>query len=357
MSVCCEYCFNDDYLQDHIRQNGTVNDCDFCGKTSVPCIEPAELREMFEPLVNLYKPVEDFMPLHDLKKCEGDFIWEKLNDDWQLFEMTYEKQEDLLKEMFDEPRDKHNICGPQFLQSFVESEAEYWGVDIEYNERLKKHWDEFREEIMYGNRYFPTRALDTSLLETVIPYFEQFIPANEILYRGRISDDGVKILPSHMGKPTSAKSKNGRANPVGISYLYVASDIDTVVAEIRPAFGDKITAGEFKTVSRLRVVDLRNPRIDSPFKYGHELEHVLSHVGFMRILGTELSKLIDPEVKDIEYVPTQYLCEFIKNIGYDGVIYKSSVGTGHNLAIFNDHKIQCISSNLYLVEKDKYVLI
>jgi hypothetical protein len=40
----------------------------------------------------------------------------------------------------------------------------------------------------------------------------------------------------------------------------------------------------------------------------------------------------------IDYTPSQYLCEFIKRCGYDGVIYRSSVSDGMNLALFNPAK-------------------
>ena len=36
----------------------------------------------------------------------------------------------------------------------------------------------------------------------------------------------------------------------------------------------------------------------------------------------------------IDYVPSQYLCEFIKKCGWEGVIYWSSVSDGMNLALF-----------------------
>ena len=37
----------------------------------------------------------------------------------------------------------------------------------------------------------------------------------------------------------------------------------------------------------------------------------------------------------IDYVPSQYLCEFIKKARYDGVLYRSSVSDGMNLALFD----------------------
>jgi len=48
------------------------------------------------------------MPLEDLKKCDGQFIWEKLNEDWDVFAFyDYEKQEELIRTIFlrGDPRD------------------------------------------------------------------------------------------------------------------------------------------------------------------------------------------------------------------------------------------------------------
>jgi len=41
-----------------------------------------------------------------------------------------------------------------------------------------------------------------------------------------------------------------------------------------------------------------------------------------------------PQAAAIDYTPSQYLCEFIKKRKYDGVLYRSSVSTGINLALF-----------------------
>jgi biotin carboxylase len=150
-----------------------------------------------------------------------------------------------------------------------------------------------------------------------------------------------------MGKPPTKKSQHGRANPQGIPYLYLASNHETAIAEIRPAIHDKITVGKFQINTNIEVIDLRNPGIKSPFAHGYELEYIIQHLNFLRKLGSEISKPINPEDSDLDYIPLQYLCEFIKHRGYDGVIYKSSVGTGYNIAIFNDNKISCVSTKLY----------
>lgn len=52
-------------------------------------------------------------------------------------------------------------------------------------------------------------------------------------------------------------------------------------------------------------------------------------------LGLELTKPVQPSSAAFEYIPSQYLCEFIKKRGFQGVVYRSSVGEGVNLALFD----------------------
>jgi hypothetical protein len=55
-------------------------------------------------------------------------------------------------------------------------------------------------------------------------------------------------------------------------------------------------------------------------------------------LGEELTRPVLQSGAAIDYIPTQYLCEFIKKCGFDGVVYRSSVSEGINLALFNPVK-------------------
>lgn len=94
---------------------------------------------------------------------------------------------------------------------------------------------------------------------------------------------------------------------------------------------------EFELPEALKIVDLREPRRSiSPFllvRDDKELDR--GDIGFLDQLGRELTRPIVPQAAAIDYIPTQYLCEYIKSCGFDGVIYSSSVGDGVNLALFN----------------------
>lgn len=153
-----------------------------------------------------------------------------------------------------------------------------------------------------------------------------------------------------MGMRPAEKARNGRANPVGIPYLYLASDLETAISEIRPSLKDKVTVGRFKLLEPFSIIDLRNV---SPFRFveDEDFEKLFSMIGYLNKLGTDLSKPVNPKAAELEYLPTQYLCEFIKSVGYDGVAYNSSLAKGYNLAIFREEKLKCTRTELYEIEK------
>jgi hypothetical protein len=357
MSNCCTECFNDSILKDHINSNGTQGNCNYCGAQNVNCINPEDLEDIFTPLVKLYDIVENFMPGEELREFEGQFIWEKLNYDWEIFAFyEYHKQEKLVREIFESQSDPKE-GDDQFLNSWVEIEDDYYGHREDSQGDLARLWNAFCDEIKYENRYFPTKTLNSELLTNLISLLGTPIQMGNRYYRARNPGSKIKLPPSKMGKPPKELSQSGRANPKGIPYLYLSSAIKTAIAEIRPYHKARVTVGKFQVINSLNVVDLRDPHIDSPFQFGNRLEFAYRYMGFLRKLGSELSKTVDPNFADLEYIPLQYLCECIKTEDYDGVLYKSSVADGDNIAVFSDDKLKCISTALYEVTDTEYTFI
>ena len=161
-----------------------------------------------------------------------------------------------------------------------------------------------------------------------------------MFYRARISDQKGFDL-NKMGKPPAESSVSGRANPVGIPYLYVSTDKNTVLYESRATHLDFITIAEFKLKERLNVVQLRQIENLSPFVLEDFLEEYLKYQKYLKRLEIELSKPLRRHDQKLEYLPTQYLCEYVKSLGYDAIEYGSSLHDGGvNLAIFNDGKLE-----------------
>lgn len=89
---------------------------------------------------------------------------------------------------------------------------------------------------------------------------------------------------------------------------------------------------------------MRNPKkmvppffVEDPVDIGR----LRSDRRFLERLGQELTRPVMPQAAAIDYTPSQFLCEFIKGQGYDGVIYLSSLSEGINLALFDPSKALC----------------
>lgn len=215
-------------------------------------------------------------------------------------------------------------------------------------------WEQLRDELMYGNRYFPNVQIDQGRLEQLLP----FLPAKDMpstWYRARICEEDNSFKIEEMGPPPKRIASHGRANPPGIPYLYLASSAETAVSEVRPHTGERVCVARFIIPTDSKLVDLRNPRqLVSPIELGDETEigKLRSDVGFLERLGEELTRPVLPQGAAIDYVPSQFLCEFIKKCGYDGVVYRSAIGDGINLALFKpDFAKPSKQLTEYLVER------
>ena len=116
---------------------------------------------------------------------------------------------------------------------------------------------------------------------------------------------------------------------------------------------DYVTVGKFKLKEDISVVNLRGDTFDPMYLVDtDDLEDFVMHAPFIRKLEMELSKPNRKNDKELDYLPTQYISEFIKSIGYDGVLYKSSLfKDGYNLAIFNPKKTDCLSREVHEIDE------
>ena len=154
-----------------------------------------------------------------------------------------------------------------------------------------------------------------------------------------------RFLPAEMGAPPKRIASHGRANPAGIPYLYLGSNPKVTISEIRPHTGETACVADFTTPADLKVIDLRSPRkMVSPFLLEDviDIERLRNDLPFLERLGDELTRPVIPQAAAVDYIPSQYLCEFIKLCGYHGVIYRSSVSEeGINLALFDPPRATC----------------
>lgn len=325
---CCPNCFSDKFLQNHISAiSNKKGKCSFCKTDNTTLIKSENLSDRFEPLLDLYEK----------DRC-GVAINELIQTDWNVFKITStQTQQKLLKAI----SRNNNLFRIKYKPVFSKEQQ-----NIE-------QWENFRDELKHRNRFFPNNAPDKSFLEPFGNYIGKILKkGSQKFYRARINTSDKPFKISAMGKPPKNLVSNGRANPVGIPYLYVASSIDTAIAEIRGHKGEVLTIVEYQMKSYLDLADLRDPKNTiSPFELNeeNELEMIYKNMPFLTLLGNELSKPIIPRVANLEYLPSQYLCELLKHIGFHGIIYKSSISDGNNYVIFKDKRLKSVNTYQYQI--------
>jgi len=328
---CCAACFGDRDLAKRIipRLSTGVGTCSYCQTENVELVEPIKLRDYFELLISIYEP-----------SPEGKLLVEWFKSDWQ---------------MFDHPR--MDVPGAKSLLADVLNDGEIvrqlFSPSAKYQSDALGRWEQLRDELMYKNRYFPSSQMDMDRLGELLSH----LPATDLpttWYRARIQIGDAPFSIDEMKAPPNRLASHGRANPPGIPYLYLGSTPNTAVSEIRPHTGERACVATFTIPGDLKAVDLQAPRkLVSPFLLEDENKVGLMRVdiAFLERLGEELTRPILPSGAAIDYVPSQYLCEFIKRSGYSGVIYRSSVSDGKNLALFDPGLATGTSVAQYRVER------
>ncbi|WP_294347366.1 RES family NAD+ phosphorylase [uncultured Sphingobacterium sp.] len=121
---------------------------------------------------------------------------------------------------------------------------------------------------------------------------------------------------------------------------------------------ESISIGRFTLKAPLQVISLKNIEDYGPFEIqdrGFDIEEFMLVRSYLLKLEEELSKPVRKQDVNLDYLPTQYLCEYIKSLGFHAVEYRSAMKTGgYNLAVFNDTDLVCTEVKHYHVKGLKY---
>lgn len=330
--MCCANCFGDKFLKKEISFRSTESGrCPYCNSENQQLIDPKNLSDYFELVASIYR-----------HENTGKTLIEWFKEDWSLFEhprMDNAHAKELLADILDD--------GEIVRKNFVPSE-------LCQTDRLNL-WEALRKELMHQNRFFPQTEIDQERLMVLLSMLiidQEEVP--QFWHRARIQQGNDFYEISDMGAPPERTAAHGRANPAGIPYLYLSSTHDTAISEIRPHPGEVACVARFMVNQNLKIVDLREPRkIVSPFPLtdANEIALLRGDIEFLEKLGKELTTPVLPTAASIDYIPSQYLCEFIKKCDYKGVIYKSSVSEGINLALFYPTDAEATTKKHYRISK------
>ncbi len=138
---------------------------------------------------------------------------------------------------------------------------------------------------------------------------------------------GDLLTSAEMNAPPREKSLDGRANPKGISHLYLAEDQDTAIAETRPYIGASLTLALFELKRDIAIVDIFTDTFSLEEYIKKKKNNAITIAEEEGLLWWGLNMYFSvPNIPDdnCSYIPTQYVAELLKAKGYDGIKYGSA---------------------------------
>jgi hypothetical protein len=216
---------------------------------------------------------------------------------------------------------------------------------LQYNENELSFQDKILRFVLScetKNRFIPI-ANTSNLLNKLLQYgCEKLLKRSSVYYRARIHDEiqnynNRKPLDCKGARPLDAKNNSGgRFNPPGFSYLYLSDTEKTAIYETKPHPFYYITIFKGQLKKGVKIIDFSdfNPNLNlalvSLSSKQIEENKVKIFVTFL------LSRPIILSMGSVLYPPTQYIADFIKSKGYDGICFRSSLGIeGRNFVLFD----------------------
>lgn len=135
----------------------------------------------------------------------------------------------------------------------------------------RSYW-QFRHTVKNKSRYIldaESKDFLKAIEETCTSRIEK-ISMSDSLWRAQIGcnyvpeyqeDIHVDYIPVPFAdermKPLSNSASEGRSNPKGMPYLYVATDKETAMSEVRPSLGAILSVGKFKPTRELKIINCK----------------------------------------------------------------------------------------------------
>ena len=313
----CDYCFNDVEMQLAVRnESASIGICEACGQKS-SVVDISFFSDFFDEVLSLFEPSED-----------GIDILSILQRDWNLF--------------------VNDGVGRVIVKYFIDQLGAGYSIDekVDYNSIIKDNvqiWDDLKGKVKEESRFFTSLASFDDL--QLIKYNYTILVGTQ-LYRARvIPSDKEKLEIEEMGCPPAKITPAGRANPLGIPYLYLCQKEETCYYEVRAIYLDRLSIGTFNVTKELKILDFtRKMSLYVANTMSSNLATEISKFKLIQRISDDLSKPLRRFDTELEYVPTQLICEFCKLNEIDGIRFNSSLHVGGvNIVLFDSACAECVS--------------
>lgn len=322
MSLVGVDCFSDTELRGFIKSQNNFGMCDFSGAVDVEVIELDELLDFFSSFLDNVESCSNGQPLYKL-----------ISDNWNLF-----SSDESAKWILDKVLIKLNsgIKSSENSVAFIPEILENVG-----------YWNVLKDDIKWKNRY------NIDINELIEKGWDAFlgskvmIKPSDVFYRARLHSFGQKAAYeiNEMYAPLKEMARAGRANPIGIPYLYLSDNANTILYEIRAAYLDEVSVGKFSLKCNhsdgIFIYDFTEKV--NLFSNYESINSTIKATLLRSLISSDLSRPMRRYDSEIDYIPTQFICEFIMNFAnVQGIKFISSLHSdGNNFVIFDQDLMEC----------------
>jgi hypothetical protein len=324
MKVCTN-CFSDKELKGFIVTSNEIGDCNVCNSNNQHLLDLSELYDFFQELMSNFRLVENGLSLSS-----------KIQADWSFFNSNHIANHIL-----------------NYLLPRIQTEITSSDDSVDYSNEIIAnfgHWETLKDELKWKNRFvIDIHRLGQGEFNWVAFLRDintQFNLTNNIeLFRARIHHkSGLPVYNNlEMGCPPKEMASGGRANPAGIPFLYLSEDENTVLYEVRASYLDEISIATFQLIEDIPCVDIVDFTKDSPLFQPDNVKDAIQGKLLRDRISKDLSKPMRRYDSELEYIPTQFICEYIKVFtGAKGIRFRSSLHReGNNIVFFEPSLMEC----------------
>lgn len=324
---CCEKCFKDLQIKSIIKSYDKLGSCDICGAKNVNILDATNdiISSNIAKIIDLYS-IKNIASL-ELDGTKYSSLISVLNNDWDIFNLNENQMHRILSLMFNDMPIENKVVDRSAFNSKIFLNS--------YSLFNDKDWNYFRKDIIFNNR-FHSNAINKDVLKEILKFSVKEYKLGEKFYRARICKQNSVYTKEDMLAPPSDCARAGRANPEGISFLYLANSPKTTLYEIRAGINDYVSVATLYLKDKIEIVDLSGIDKISPF-VDIDPNIILANRSSLKDICLSIAKPLRRYDSSLEYIPTQYICEFIKHNGYRGIQFRSSLyKDGVCYAIFDE---------------------
>jgi len=362
MPQICLRCVKDESLKTLVTKIGILKNCTLCGEKVISVdYENRNLFLLVKAILRFHYSEWEYNPHWGGDNYEFLFYGEENIFFLKERALSAELYEDLVATILDGPAYEDYDKGISLFAGYTEDGSQCYLL-----ESIKITQDPHIVSLanrLLSENYFNIEKDLLKVLDHYSDIAKTTLEAGFISYRARIGIQNKKKFvgfdfkrdnhftpysQKDISSPPPHLAVAGRINRPGVSFFYCATNIYTAISEVRPHPGDHISLGKFTLKKKAKFFNLS----ESQLIHFYSSDKCLDSYIPLNTLSNFMNKVIPPFQRQ-QYSFTQLIADCIRQMGFDGIIFNSTVGDGNNIVLFDPSYVTYTKDEAAVVEVEQ----